>query len=127
MPVSRIGEKYGVSGATAKKWCLQAGVEVPKRGVWAKRRGGEEAEVTPGSRRPSREELEPLIQTLPANVIGERYGVSGPTVLKWAIMLDIPTPGRGHWQKAAGKAYQEEKRAQRARRRAGKPLEERGA
>ncbi len=126
MPVSRIGAKYGVSGATARKWCDQAGVEVLGRGGWAKRRRGTASEPGATPRRPSRDELEPLIQTLPANVIALRYGTTGPTVLKWALTLGISTPGPGHWQKVAGQAYQEEKRARKARRRAGKPKNEGG-
>lgn len=126
MPMSRIGAKYGVSGATARKWCDQAGVEVLGRGGWAKRRRGKVSESGATPRRPSREELEPLIQTLPANEIAQRYGTTGPTVLKWAVMLGIPTPGPGHWQKVAGQVYQERKRARKARRRAGKPEDESG-
>ena len=37
IPMSRIGEIYGVSSNTIKKWCIKWGIETPSRGYWAKK------------------------------------------------------------------------------------------
>jgi predicted RNA-binding Zn-ribbon protein involved in translation (DUF1610 family) len=50
--------------------------------------------------RPSKEELEQLIQSKPILQIGKQYGVSDNSVRKWARSYGIVLPNRrGYWQK----------------------------
>lgn len=38
IPITKIGEKYGVSSKTIKKWCEKQGIDTPFRGYWAIKR-----------------------------------------------------------------------------------------
>lgn len=50
--------------------------------------------------RPSKEELEELIESKPMLQIGKQYGVTDNSVRKWAKAYGIPlTDRRGYWQK----------------------------
>jgi Zn finger protein HypA/HybF involved in hydrogenase expression len=50
--------------------------------------------------RPSKQELEHLINSYPMTTIAQRYGVSDNSVRKWAKSYGIETPNRrGYWQK----------------------------
>ncbi len=41
MPMTRIGEKYGVSSNAVKKWCKSYGIQLENRlGFWTKKKGG---------------------------------------------------------------------------------------
>jgi len=118
MPLAQVADHYGVSGTTIKAWCLKLGIVTSKRGDWAKhmkelRERGELPPSTTADRppKPTKEELIALIQEMPATEIGKRYGVRGPTVLKWARNWDIPCPGPGYWAAKAGQEYQREKKA----------------
>jgi len=108
MPLGMIGKRYGVSGTTVAKWCRREGLVPSGRGVWAKRQcaafqhqKAEGAPLETNSRPapPTREELARLLKEMPATAIGERYGVCGPTVLKWARKLGLRGRKRGEWPK----------------------------
>ncbi|NDD05164.1 MAG: hypothetical protein EB078_09670 [Proteobacteria bacterium] len=50
--------------------------------------------------RPSKEELENLVNSYPMTTIAKRYGVSDNAIRKWAKSYDIQIPNRrGYWQK----------------------------
>jgi len=115
-PLFKIGARYGVSGHTVKTWALKADLPVPGRGAWAKLRhearleGAEEpGEALERLPKPTPEELAKLLGTMPATDIAKRYGVVGPTVLRWAAEWELPRPGRGAWAKRGGEAYRQEK------------------
>jgi len=120
MPVSKIGENYEVSGVTAKKWLVEAGIPVPKRGDWAKHKRALRAkgllpvEEAPADRlKPTKEELQDLVWKMPATAIGKLYGLSANAILKWAGRYEITCPGRGYWNKRAGEEHHRAKKARR--------------
>lgn len=128
MTLGEVGKKFGVSGITVAKWCRQVGLMPRGRGYWAQRKaegqlkgeGKAKAAAAPVAH-PTKAVLEKLIWEMPATDIGKKYGVSGPTVLRWAVKLGITCPGRGYWSKHAGKTHQKAKKAARlAARRKGK-------
>ena len=111
-PMWKIGQMFGVSGATIKTWAMKQNLDVPSRGAWAKRRheagleGEERAVAAPTpTPKPTREELQALLDLMPATAIAERYGVVPPTILRWAAQWGLRLPGRGTWAKRAGETY----------------------
>lgn len=55
--------------------------------------------VCKNENRPSKEELEVLINQLPVSTIAKKYNVSDKAVLKWCKKFQIKTKGRGFWSK----------------------------
>ena len=49
--------------------------------------------------RPSKEELEKLIETTPLETLGKNFGVSGNAVKKWCKSYGIKTKPPGYWSK----------------------------
>jgi Zn finger protein HypA/HybF involved in hydrogenase expression len=49
--------------------------------------------------RPSKEELEKLIETTPMQKLGKNFGVSGNAVKKWCKSYGIKTKSPGYWAK----------------------------
>jgi integrase len=128
-PMYLIGERYGVSGHVVKDWVRKAGLPIPGRGSWAKRRHearleGENLPSDPPERlpKPTPEELAKLLEEMPATEIAKRYGVVGPTVLRWAADWGLSRPGRGTWAKRGGEAYRQSKIAKRNARMRGEQL-----
>ncbi len=122
MPAGQIGKLYGVSGVTVAKWCRKEGLTPVPRGLWAQRRAGTPPVQSPGEEGhratapktpPSCEELARLLEKMPATAIGELYGVSGPTVLKWARKMGLQGPGRGAWAKRLAQAARQAKAGRR--------------
>lgn len=120
MPLTQVADHFKVSGTTIKAWCVKLGIVTSKRGEWAKRmkemrEQGELAPFCAADRppMPTKEELATLILEMPATEIAKRFGVRGPTVLKWARKWEIPCPGPGYWAIKAGQEYQKEKLARR--------------
>jgi hypothetical protein len=49
--------------------------------------------------RPSKEELEQLLWSIPMKELSKQFGVSDKAIAKWAKSYNIQTPGRGYWNK----------------------------
>jgi hypothetical protein len=49
------------------------------------------------TKKPSKEELEALIWTLPSTEIAKKFGVSDSAIVKWVRGYGLSKPGRGYW------------------------------
>jgi len=85
-PVQRVATRYGLSGTTLKKICVQLGVPVPPRGWWAKARAGHVTEP-PRLAPPGPGELSTYtlarVDSIPVSgaVKAAFHGVAWPTVV----------------------------------------------
>ena len=89
LTIAQLAARYGVSTATVRGWLQNAGI--PRR--------------LPGrpSQAPSREELVRLYQVegLSTTQIGQRYGVSQQTALRWLRAADVPLRPQGQPTRAS--------------------------
>jgi transposase len=90
LTIARLAARYGVGTSTVRQWLQNAGI--PRR--------------LPGrrpSQAPSREELVRLYvaEGLSTTQIGQRYGVSQPTALRWLRAADIALRPQGQPTRAS--------------------------
>jgi hypothetical protein len=48
--------------------------------------------------RPTKQDLQEMLWTMPTSQIAVRFGVSDKAVSKWATQYELSKPGRGYWQ-----------------------------
>jgi transposase len=89
LTIAQLAARYGVAATTVRKWLQNAGI--PRR--------------LPGrpSQAPDRQELARLYQVegLSTTQIGQRYGVSQQTALRWLRAADVPLRPQGQPTRAS--------------------------
>ena len=92
MPVTRVGEKFGVSGNAVIRWMKKYDLKkVYGRGDWAK--------LTLVKEAPPKKELEERSKYMPSSELEKYYRVSEYLIRKWCKNYNIERPGPSFWAK----------------------------
>jgi len=78
-PLAKLTKIYKVSRRTIINFCVKNGIKMPPNGHWAKGEKPKSRKVP----RPTKEELERLIQEKPFIEIARQFGISDNAVRKW--------------------------------------------